>query len=57
MSFVIGVAVVVAALAVLGLVLRRRGSEGLGADTLAGRAPEKYRIPGAGGGNAGGFGA
>lgn len=57
MTFVVGAMLAVAAVALLGLVLRRRASGGLGADTYAGRAPEESRIPGSGGGNSGGFGA
>jgi len=55
MVFVIGALLVVAAMLVLGLVLGRRGSVGLGSNTDAGRAPEEFRVPGPGGGNAGGF--
>ena len=50
---------VVVVIAVLTLVLRRRGATFEGPDDRgdAGRAPEPFRIPGAGGGNAGGFGS
>jgi hypothetical protein len=39
--------------AVLGVVLARRGSGGLGGNPDAARPPESFRIPGAGGGNSG----
>jgi hypothetical protein len=55
MVFVIGAVLVVVAFLALGLVLGRRGNGGLSDDTAAGRAPEEYRVPGAGGGNSGGF--
>jgi hypothetical protein len=55
MAFVIGAVVVVGALVALGLVLRARGSAGLGGNADAGRAPEEFRVPGSGGGNNGGF--
>lgn len=55
MVFVIGALLVVAAMLVLGLVLGRRGSVGLGSNRDVGRAPEEFRVPGPGGGNAGGF--
>ena len=57
MTFVVGAVLVVAAVALLGLVLRRRGNGGLVADTYAGRVSEESRILGSGGGNSGGLGA
>lgn len=57
MTFVIGMVVVAVVLVGLGVVLARRGSGGLGSNADAGRSPEEFRVPGSGGGNAGGFGA
>jgi preprotein translocase subunit SecG len=57
MPFVIAAALFVAAVVALSVLLHRRGSTGLVANTGAGRAPEEYRIPGGRGGNNDGLGA